>query len=384
MTGSPRDVLAEGQREPAGMLLVGRRVEQLAQIDGLGLAVRQFDADHGAPGHDRDAHRDRAHRAGDVVGEADDARRLDARRRLQLVQRHDRPRAHLHDLAAHAEILEHGLEHAGVLVAAPPRRPPRCVPPAPWSAIRATAAPAPASESQVERRPRFLVGPPPPGTAGFRPRQHQPHQPAARLRLRRRLASTLSDGGGAAGRIGAARSAARAAAAAGSRPSGPAGPAHPRRRHRRAVGRLGVLPRVRAAAPPRPHQAMPPSAAEPRPDATPAGRRRGPRRCRAARQSPGRQPDDRQQQRRRPAPPPPSPAAAPARRARPARPDPAAASRPRRRPRPAPRRRAGPRKAAAPRASASGSSSSSLRSGRRIGRCSSSRNAQPSITAGTR
>ena len=68
------------------------------------------------PGHDRDAHRDRAHRAGDIVGEADDAGRLGAGRRLQLVERHDRAGPHLHDLAADAEILEHRLEQAGVLL----------------------------------------------------------------------------------------------------------------------------------------------------------------------------------------------------------------------------------------------------------------------------
>ncbi len=96
------------------MLFIDRRIEQLAQIDRLGLAVRQFDADHAAPRHDRDAHRDGAHRAGDVVGEPDDARGLDAGRRLQLVEGHDRTGADLHDLAAHAVILEHGFEHAGV------------------------------------------------------------------------------------------------------------------------------------------------------------------------------------------------------------------------------------------------------------------------------
>ena len=109
------DILAERQREPARMFLIGRRIEELAQIDRLGLQVGQFDADDGAAGHDRDAHRNRAHRAGDVVGEPDDARRLDAGRRLQLIERHDRAGAHLHDPAAHAEILEHGFQHARVL-----------------------------------------------------------------------------------------------------------------------------------------------------------------------------------------------------------------------------------------------------------------------------
>ena len=46
------------------------------------------------------------------------ARGLDPGRRFQLVQRHDRPRANLHDLTAHAEILEHRFEQAGVLSSA--------------------------------------------------------------------------------------------------------------------------------------------------------------------------------------------------------------------------------------------------------------------------
>ena len=109
-----RDVLAEDQRQPPRMLFVDRRIEQFAQVDGLGSAVRQFDADHAAPRHDRDAHRNGAHRAGDVVSEPDDARGLDAGRRLELVQGHDRTRADLHDLAAYPVIFEHGFEHARV------------------------------------------------------------------------------------------------------------------------------------------------------------------------------------------------------------------------------------------------------------------------------
>ena len=116
MTGSPPMSLPSASASRPLVLLVGRRIEQLAQIDRLGLAVGQLDADDVAARHHRDAHRDGAHRAGDVVGEADDARRLDAGRRLQLVERDDRAGAHLHDLAAHAEILEHGFEQPRVLL----------------------------------------------------------------------------------------------------------------------------------------------------------------------------------------------------------------------------------------------------------------------------
>ena len=59
---------------------------------------------------------DGAHRAGDVVGKADDARRLDAGRRLELVERDHRAGADIDDLALDAEIVEHALEQAGILL----------------------------------------------------------------------------------------------------------------------------------------------------------------------------------------------------------------------------------------------------------------------------
>jgi len=54
-------------------------------------------------------------RAGDVVGQADDARGLDAGRRLEFVEGDHRSGANLDDLAFDAEVLEHAFEHAGVL-----------------------------------------------------------------------------------------------------------------------------------------------------------------------------------------------------------------------------------------------------------------------------
>ena len=81
----------------------------------LALGVGQLDADDAAPGDDGDAHRHRAHGAGDVVGEADDAAGLGARRRLQLVQGDHRAGPDPHDIAADAEILEHDLQELGVL-----------------------------------------------------------------------------------------------------------------------------------------------------------------------------------------------------------------------------------------------------------------------------
>src|SRR4029077_4064381 len=57
-----------------------------------------------------------AHRAGDVVGEADDARRLDSRRRFEFVERHYRTRPRIDDFATHAEIGQYAFERDSVLL----------------------------------------------------------------------------------------------------------------------------------------------------------------------------------------------------------------------------------------------------------------------------
>src|SRR4051794_2639426 len=96
------------------MALVNRRIEQLAQKHRFRLAVGELDADHVSARNDRDAYRNGAHRASNIVGETDDPRRFDAGGGLELVQRDDGPRANLHDLTADAKILEHRLEQPGV------------------------------------------------------------------------------------------------------------------------------------------------------------------------------------------------------------------------------------------------------------------------------
>ena len=305
MTGSPPISLPSAERQPAGVLLVGRRIEQLAQIDGLGLEVGQLDADDVAPGHDRDAHRDRAHRAGDVVGEADDARRLDAGRRLQLVERHHRARA--------------APARSGRA-----RRNPR----APLRACRAFLRSASSSTvsvaacrrlgQQVERRQDRLAvgaGRAPaaarcsarrPGRRRLAARQHQPDQPAGR---RRRL---FGGGGAAAGRSGrgaatrrtAARGArqrrdAGAAAVCGARTAArrPARPRAPRPAPaigRRRLARRRVAPAREDRALSRPRRRSP----MPRPEAQAS--RAAPRPAPLPIIAPvaRRQPDDRQQQQR--------------------------------------------------------------------------------------
>ena len=93
MTGSPQISLPRvSASRPACVFIgrhsrairAGRRSRPCRLGSSMPITVR--------PGHDRDAHRDRAHRAGDVVGEADHARRLDAGRRFQLVEGDDRAR----------------------------------------------------------------------------------------------------------------------------------------------------------------------------------------------------------------------------------------------------------------------------------------------------
>ena len=97
------------------MLLVLGRGQQVAQVDGLALGVRQLDADGVAAGDHRDAAGGDAHRAGDVVAERHHAGRLHAGRRHQLVEGDDRAGADLVDLAAHAELGQHAFQHPGVL-----------------------------------------------------------------------------------------------------------------------------------------------------------------------------------------------------------------------------------------------------------------------------
>ena len=109
------DVLAERDRQVEVRLLEGLRAQHLAQEDGLALGVRQLDADGVAALHHSDAGRDGAHRARNVISQADDAGGLDAGRGFEFVERHHGARPHLQDLALHAEIVEHALKHAGIL-----------------------------------------------------------------------------------------------------------------------------------------------------------------------------------------------------------------------------------------------------------------------------
>ena len=70
----------------------------------------------GRSGHYRDAGGNGAHGAGDVVGETDHARGFRTRSRFEFVERDDRARPHIGDLALHPEVLQHTFELARILL----------------------------------------------------------------------------------------------------------------------------------------------------------------------------------------------------------------------------------------------------------------------------
>ncbi len=110
------DGLAETKRQARRALGEFLGGELLAQHDFFALRVRKLDADGVPAGHHRDARRDRAHGAGDIVGKTDHARGFDAGRGFQLIQRHHRAGPGIHDLALDAEIFQHVFQRAGILL----------------------------------------------------------------------------------------------------------------------------------------------------------------------------------------------------------------------------------------------------------------------------
>ncbi len=109
------DGLAERKRQFRLGLLEIAACQHFAQVDHFTLRVRQFNADGVASRNDCHARRNRAHRTGDVVSKADDTGRLDTRRRLQFIKRHDGTGLHIDDFPAHAEIFQHAFEQARIL-----------------------------------------------------------------------------------------------------------------------------------------------------------------------------------------------------------------------------------------------------------------------------
>ena len=116
MTDSPPMVLPRQSGNFAVVFVVVVAGEQFAQVNLLARRVWQLDADCVAARYHGDARRYRAHRAGDVVGKADHARRFDARRRFKFIERDHRTGPRIDDFAAYAEILQHAFKRYRVSV----------------------------------------------------------------------------------------------------------------------------------------------------------------------------------------------------------------------------------------------------------------------------
>ena len=77
---------------------------KFAQIDGFAALVWKFNADRITPGHNGDTGGDGAHRTGNVIGQADNAGRFNARCGLKLVKRYNRAWPDIDDFAANTKI----------------------------------------------------------------------------------------------------------------------------------------------------------------------------------------------------------------------------------------------------------------------------------------
>ena len=148
-TGVPEMFLPSASGSAASVVRNASEFEQLAQEHLLAPRVGQLDADGVAPGDRGGTHAGGPHRAGEVVGEPDHARRLDAARRLELVERDDGTGVHVLDLALDAEVGEHVAQQPR-LAAQLGLREER---PRPWRRLGAAASRA----AGAGRRPRLEV-----------------------------------------------------------------------------------------------------------------------------------------------------------------------------------------------------------------------------------
>ena len=98
------DILAHGDGQPRFGFVEDLRLKAVAQMDGFAAVVRHLDADSILAGHALDENAFSAHRKAKIVGEAGDARVLDARFRLEFVCGDHRAGIDLHHLAAHVEL----------------------------------------------------------------------------------------------------------------------------------------------------------------------------------------------------------------------------------------------------------------------------------------
>ena len=114
------DILAQDDRQRGLLVGKGAAGDQLVEHDGFAIGVRQFDADHGAARNGRDTRGEGGHVARHIVGQLDDAARLDAGGGLQLIHGDDRTGANLGDRALHVEVVEHAFEQARIALQALP------------------------------------------------------------------------------------------------------------------------------------------------------------------------------------------------------------------------------------------------------------------------
>jgi hypothetical protein len=112
------DILAEDQRQRHVLVGVSLAADQLREGHRFSLRVRKLDADDASSRDGRYAGGQRRHVAGNVVSELDHAARLDAAGGLQLIHGDHGSGTHLDDVAAHVEVLEHGLKQARITLQA--------------------------------------------------------------------------------------------------------------------------------------------------------------------------------------------------------------------------------------------------------------------------
>ncbi len=110
------DRLAECHRQLGLAAFEITRPDKFAQEHRFARAVGKLDTNGIAARNDGDARGNRAHRAGDIVRQTDNARRLDAGRRFKLIKRYDRAWTHMDDFALDAEVFQHALKPPGILL----------------------------------------------------------------------------------------------------------------------------------------------------------------------------------------------------------------------------------------------------------------------------
>ena len=137
-TGAPPMSLPSASVSRPGFFCTSSEARISRQEHRLALGVRHLDADDVAARHGGDAHRGHRQAARHVVRQPDHPGAANAGRRLQLVQRHHRARADLHDAALHAVVRQHGLQQSGIGLQRLLARPGRWRAPAPASAGTAT------------------------------------------------------------------------------------------------------------------------------------------------------------------------------------------------------------------------------------------------------